>query len=101
MTLKAFSLHKYLFILTLTVSIKQCKKVNLFKPNTPKRQKHRFVSHSPYYHIVRLNGPRPYIRKPRYYENILGARWAFYGANETLESLTAIPYSEMHLQELE
>ncbi len=62
MTVKTFSPHKYLFIMTLTVSIKQCEKANLFKPNTPKRQKHRFVSHSSYCPVVRLKGLRAYIR---------------------------------------
>ncbi len=66
MNFKAFSPHKYLFIITLTVSIKQCEKVNLFKPNTPQRQKHSFVSNSPYCPVVRLNGPRAYIRTPLY-----------------------------------
>ncbi len=33
MTFKAFSPHTYLFIVTLTFSIKQREKVNLFKPN--------------------------------------------------------------------
>ncbi len=70
MTFEPFSLRKYLFIMTLTVSIKQCEKVNLFKPNTPMRQRHRFVSHSPYCPVVRLNGPRAYIRTPLY-SNIL------------------------------
>ncbi len=64
MNFKAFSPHKYLFIMTLTASIKWCEKVNLFKPNTPQRQKDRFVSHSPYYPVVRLNAPRAYIRTP-------------------------------------
>ncbi len=68
MTIKAFSPHRYLFKITLTVGIKQCEKVNLFKLNTPKRQKHRFVSHSPYCPVVRLNGPRAYIRTPLYYK---------------------------------
>ncbi len=54
--------------MTLTVSIEQLKKVNLFKPNAPQRQKHRFVSHSPYCPVVRLNGPRAYIRTPLYYK---------------------------------
>ncbi len=71
MTFKVFLPHKYLFIMTLTVGITQCKKVNLFKPNTPKRQKHRFVSHSPYCPVVRLNGPRAYIRTPLYVAVIL------------------------------
>ncbi len=66
MTFKAFSPHKFLFIMTLTVSIKQCEKMNLFNQYTPKRQKHRFVSHSPYCPVVRLNGPRAYIRTPLY-----------------------------------
>ncbi len=39
MTFKAFLPAKYLFIKTLTVSIEQFQKVNLFKPNTPQRQK--------------------------------------------------------------
>ncbi len=30
------------------------------------RQRHRFVSHSPYYPVVRLNGPSAYIRTPLY-----------------------------------
>ncbi len=47
MTSKPYSPDKYLFVMTLTVRIKKCEKVNVFKPNTPQRQKHRFVSHSP------------------------------------------------------
>ncbi len=66
MTFKPFSLDKYLFIMTLTVSTEQFEKANLFKPNTPQRQKHRFVSHSPYCPVVRLDGPRAYIRTPLY-----------------------------------
>ncbi len=66
MTFKAFSPEKYLFVMTLTGSIQQFKKVRLFKPNTPQRQMHRFVSHSPYCPVVRLNGPRAYIRTPLY-----------------------------------
>ncbi len=58
MAFKPFSPDKYLFIKTLTVSIEQCEKVNLFKPSTPQRQKHRFVSHS--------HEPRAYIRTPLY-----------------------------------
>ncbi len=66
MTFKPFSPEKYLFVMTLAVSIEPLKKVNLFKPNTPQRQKRRFVSHSPYCPVVRLNGPRAYIRTPLY-----------------------------------
>ncbi len=66
MTLKPFSPEKYFFIMTLTVSIEQFEKVNLFKPNTRQSQKHRFVSHSLYCPVVRLNGPRAYIRTPLY-----------------------------------
>ncbi len=47
MTSKPYSHDKYLFIMTLTVRIKKYEKVNEFKPNTPQRQKHRFMSHSP------------------------------------------------------
>ncbi len=66
MTFKPFSPHKYLFIMTLTISIEQFEKVDLFKPNTPQRQKHRFVSHAPYCPVARLNGPRAYIRTSLY-----------------------------------
>ncbi len=69
MTFKPFSPEEYLFIMTLVASIEQFKKVNLFKPNTPQRQKHRFVSHSPYCPVVRLNGPMAYIRTPLYIIN--------------------------------
>ncbi len=60
MTFEPFSPEKYLF--TMAVSIEQCEKVNLFKPSTHQRQKHRFMSHSPYCPVVRLNGLRAYIR---------------------------------------
>ncbi len=87
MTFKVFSPHKYLFIMTLTVSIKQCDKVNLFKPNTPKRQKHRFVSHSPYCPVVRLNGPRAYIRIPLYFYIVLRmVNFSFFTKHELLVS---------------
>ncbi len=66
MTFKPFSPDRYLFIMTLTVSIEQCETVNLFKPNTPQRQMHRFFSHSPYNPVVSLNGPSAYIRTPLY-----------------------------------
>ncbi len=66
MAFNPFSPEKYLFIMTLTVSIEQFEKVNLFKQSTPQRQTHRFVSHSPYCPVVRLNGPRAYIRTPLY-----------------------------------
>ncbi len=66
MTFKPLSPEKHLFVMTLAVSIEPFKKVNLFKPNTPQSQKHRFVSHSPYCPVVRLNGPRAYIRTPLY-----------------------------------
>ncbi len=64
MTFKPFSPEKYLFTMTLTVSIEQREKVNLFRPNIPQKQKHRFMSLSPYCHVVRLNGPSAYIRTP-------------------------------------
>ncbi len=57
MTLNPFSPEKYLFVMTLTVRIKQCEKVNLFKSNTIQMLKHRFMPHSPYY-------PTAYIRTP-------------------------------------
>ncbi len=66
MIFKPFSPKKYLFIMTLTVSIEKFEKVNLFRPNTPQRQTQRFVSHSPYCPVHRLNGPRAYIRTPLY-----------------------------------
>ncbi len=66
MTFKPFSPNKYLFIMTLAVSIELCEKVNLFKPNTPQRQTHRFKSRSPYCPAASLNGPRAYIRIPLY-----------------------------------
>ncbi len=66
MTFKPFLPGKYLFIMTLTVRIKQCEKVNSFKPKTPQGQTHRFESHSPYCPVARLNGPRAYIRTPLY-----------------------------------
>ncbi len=37
--------------MTLTIRIKQCEKVDVFKPNTPQRQKHRFMSYSPPYQV--------------------------------------------------
>ncbi len=61
-TFKPFSPEMYLFAMTLTVSIEQREKENLFRPNTP--QRHRFMSHSPYCHVVRLNGPSAYICTP-------------------------------------
>ncbi len=66
MTLKPFSLAKYPFIMTLTVGIEQCEKVNLFKPNTPQNQTRRFKSHAPLRHVARLNEPRAYIQTPLY-----------------------------------
>ncbi len=73
MTFKPFSPDRYLFIKTLTVSIEQCEKVNLFKPNTPQRQMHRFLPHSPYCPVVNLNGPRAYIRTPLYVNDLPAA----------------------------
>ncbi len=66
MNFKPFSPETYLFIMTLRVSIEQCEKLYLLKPNRPQRQKHRFMSHSPYCPVARLNGPRAYIRTPLY-----------------------------------
>ncbi len=71
MTFKTFYPDKYLFVISLTVSIDQCEKVNLFNPNTPQGQTHRVKSHTPYCPAARLHGPRVYIRTSLYWKQHL------------------------------
>ncbi len=83
MTFKRFSPHKYLFIMTLTVSIKQCEKVNIYKPNTPFCVPLPVLSR---YQAERAQGLYPDTTVQENEVEITGD-----GAYETLESLTGIP----------